>query len=100
MFRFERSGTVKHIDDLPAARKFAAEVTSYLNKRYDLKLKTGVEMFGEPSVHWYYDFESLDKQAELNTTLLQDRDYLAMVNNTDNIWIEGSLKDRIVSLLG
>lgn len=100
MFRFERSSTVKHVDSLPVAAQFAAEVSSYLNKRYALNLKTGVEMFGAPSVHWYYDFDSLDKQAQLNATLMQDRDYLAMINKTDSLWVEGSVKDTVVSLLG
>lgn len=99
MFRFERTGTVKHVDDLPAAAKFATDVTAYLNKRYALNLKSGVEMYGLPSVHWYYDFDSLDKQAQLDTTLLQDRDYLEMVKKSDHIWVEGSLKDRVVNLL-
>ena len=38
MFRFERKGTVKTAADVPAAVKFAAEVTAYLNKQHSLNI--------------------------------------------------------------
>jgi hypothetical protein len=46
MFRFERTATVRHGAEIPAAVKFAAEITEYLNKRHGLNLKYGVELFG------------------------------------------------------
>jgi len=69
MFRFERRAAVKHVADMPAAVQFAAEVTSYLNKRHSLNMKVGVELFGTGSIHWYYDLDSLDKSVQLNATL-------------------------------
>ena len=69
MFRFERTVSVKHAAEVPAAVQFASEVTTYLNKRHDLNMKFGVELFGEPRIHWYYDFESLDDSAKLDATL-------------------------------
>jgi len=75
MFRFERraaSTRGRHA----AAVQFAAEVSSYLNKRHSLNMKVGVELFGTGTIHWYYDLESLDKSVQLNATLLQDRELL------------------------
>ena len=50
MFRFERKGMVKGAADVPAAVKFATEVTSYLNKRHSLNMKFGVELFGKATI--------------------------------------------------
>ena len=43
-------------------------------------MKFGVEMFGAVRVHWYFDAESLDEINQLNTTLLQDREYFEILN--------------------
>jgi hypothetical protein len=98
MFRFERSAVAKNPADIPAAVQFATEVTSYVNKRHSLNMKFGVELFGASRVHWYFDAESLDKMNQLNTTLLQDREYSEMLNKARALWTEGGLKDTIVSL--
>ena len=100
MFRFERRAAVKHVADMPAAVQFAAEVTSYLNKRHSLNMKVGVELFGTGSIHWYYDLDSLDKSVQLSATLLQDREYFEMVNNGRGLFVDGSFHDSIVTLVG
>lgn len=100
MFRFERRAAVKHAADMPAAVQFAAEIAAYLNKRHSLNMKVGVELFGAGSIHWYYDLESLDKSVQLNATLLQDREYFEMVNKARGLWVDGSLHDTIVTLVG
>jgi hypothetical protein len=100
MFRFERRAAVIHAADMPAAVQFAGEVSSYLNKRHSLNMKVGVELFGTGTIHWYYDLESLDKSVQLNATLLQDRDYIEMVNKARGLFVDGSFRDTIVTLLG
>ena len=100
MFRFERKAAVKHVADMPAAVQFAAEVTAYLNKRHSLNMKVGVELFSTGSIHCYYDLESLDKSSQLNATLLQDREYIEMVNKSRGLWVHGSFHDTIVSFVG
>jgi hypothetical protein len=98
MFRFERCATVRNAADIPAAVQFASEVTAYVNKQHSLNMKFGVEIFGSPSVHWYFDGESLDKMTQVNASLLKDRDYLGMLDKVKGIWLNGSLKDTIVGL--
>ena len=100
MFRFERRAAIKHVADMPAAVQFAADVTSYLNKRHSLNMKCGVELFGTGSVHWFYDLESLDKSVQLNAALLQDREYIEMVNKSRGLWVDGSFRDTIVTVVG
>lgn len=98
MFRFERTAAVKHAAEVPAAVKFAAEVTSYLNKRHDLNMKFGVELFGSPRIHWYYDLDSLDESAKLDATLLKDSDYEQMLKKNEDLWVDQSMHDTIVRL--
>jgi hypothetical protein len=98
MFRFERTATVKHAAEVPAAVQFATAVTAYLNKRHDLNMKFGVELFGAPKIHWYYDVESLDDSAKLDATLLKDRDYEKMLKDSEDLWIDESMHDTIVRL--
>jgi len=98
MFRFERTAMVKHAAEVPAAVQFASDVTTYLNKRYKLDMKFGVELFGEPRIHWYYDLESLDDSAKLNTTLLDDDDYEKMLKKSEELWVDESMHDTIVRL--
>ncbi len=98
MFRFERTAMVKHAAEVPAALQFASDVTTYLNKRYKLDMKFGVELFGEPRIHWYYDLESLDDSAKLNTTLLDDDDYEKMLKKSEELCVDKSMHDTIVRL--
>ena len=98
MFRFERTTTVKSVADMPAAMQFGAEVTEYLNKNRSLKMTFGAELFGEYKVHWYFDFDSVDKLAQLGETLMQDGKYTEMLSKAKPLWVEGSLRDTIVNL--
>jgi hypothetical protein len=98
MFRFERTAVVKTAAEVPAAVKFANDVTVYLNKRYDLGMKFGVELFGEPRIHWYYDLESLDDSVKLNSTLLEDADYEKILKKSEDLWVDQGMHDTIVRL--
>lgn len=98
MFRFERCATVKTAGDVPAAAQFATEITSYVNKRHSLGMKFGLEIFGQASVHWYFDGDSLDKIIQVNAALLKDRDYVGMLDRVKNLWVEGSIQDTLVEL--
>ena len=97
MFRFERCSTVRNPADIPAAVQFATEVTAYLNKQHSLNMKFGVDIFGAPCVHWYFDDESLDRMTKVNAALLKDRDYLRMLDKVKSIWLDGSMKDTVIT---
>jgi hypothetical protein len=98
MFRFERTATVKHGAEIPAAVKFASEITEYLNKRHGLNLRYGVELFGAPRIHWYYDLESLDQSAKLDAALLKDADYEKLLKKNEDLWVDESMCDTVVRL--
>lgn len=99
MFRFERIATIKNPADMPAALQFGAEITSYVNKRHSLNMKFGARLFGDSSLHWYFDIDSLDKGSQLNATLLQDHEYVEMLKKNRALWVDGGLKDFIVTLV-
>jgi hypothetical protein len=98
MFRFERTVDVKTAADMPAAMQFAGEVTAYLNKAHSLNMKFGAEAYGVLRIHWFYEFESLDKSAAIGMALLQDRAYQEVLNKAKGHMVEGSTKDTLVSL--
>ena len=96
MFRFMRTMTVNNLADLPAALQSAAETTSHLNKTYQLNVKFGLESYGQPRIHWHFDFDSVDSLSQTNVKILQDRDYLAMGEKAKHLWLPGSTKDTLV----
>ncbi|HEX7375107.1 MAG TPA: hypothetical protein VF277_09035 [Steroidobacteraceae bacterium] len=98
MYRFERKITVRNVADMPAAMQFASDVTDYLNKNYGLQMKYGAEGFDKHRVHWFYDFDSADKSAALGTKLLQDQQYVGLLNKAKDLWLDGSLEDTFVNL--
>jgi hypothetical protein len=100
MYRFMRTATVKNAAHLPAAIQFGAELNGYLNKTYNINLRVGVEMFGGATLHWQLDAESLDSMNTLNTKMLQDQQYIGMLEKMKDIWVDGTLKDTIVAMLG
>ncbi len=100
MFRFIRTVRPSTTANLAPGMKWAAEVTSYVNKTYALNLKFGAELFGEGRIHWHFDTDSLDKITAVNAKMLQDRDYQALLEKGKSLWLEGSFKDGIVVIVG
>ena len=100
MYHFIRTVTVKLAADYPAALQFAGEVSAYLNKTYSLNMKFGMEIFGAGKIHWHFDTDSLDKISAVNTKLMQDREYIGLLEKFKSICVEGSLKDTLVRIIG
>ncbi|VVE64179.1 hypothetical protein PPN31119_01486 [Pandoraea pnomenusa] len=98
MYRFIRTATVKNAALLPAALTFAAEVTAHINKRYSLNMAFGTEQFGCANIHWHFDAESLDKMQQVNEKLMGDREYIALLEQSQGIWAEGTMHDAVVRL--
>lgn len=98
MFRFMRTITVKNVAELPAALQVAGELTAYVNKTYALNMKFGLELYGNPQIHWHFDFDSVDKLAETNVKMMQDREYMALGAKAKELWLPGSTKDTLVRL--
>ncbi len=98
MFLFIRKATVTNVANLTAAIGWGMEVNSYINKTYNINLKVGVQLFGTPTVHWTFETDSLDKISVLNQKMLQDRTYVALLEKSKPLWLEGSMVDEIIQL--
>lgn len=96
MFRFTRCATLANANSIPAAVGFSKEVCGYINKTYDLHLKSGIELFGASVIHWEMESDSLDKLTALYAKLLGDKTYASMLDKAKDLWVDGSLKDQIV----
>ena len=100
MYRFTRSTATMTGAQFPQALQFGIAVTKHLNEKYGIGLKVGYELFNGSRVYWYFDAESLDAIQQLNLKLTQDAEYWAMIEKSKDVWLPGSLEDRVVSLVG
>ncbi|MCR5891714.1 hypothetical protein E2P84_16320 [Burkholderia cepacia] len=98
MYRFIRTATVKNAAQIPSALAFAAQVTAHLNKSYAMNMQFGVEQFGSPRIHWYFDADSLDKMQQINEKLMADRDYGGLLEKYRDVWVDGATHDTVVRL--
>lgn len=100
MYRFIRTVTVKTAANTPAAVQWAGEAAAYLNKACALNMKFGIEIFGAGKIHWYADTDSLDKLTAINAKMMQDREYIGLLEKGRGLWLEGALKDTVVAIVG
>lgn len=100
MYRFTRTVTLKTAANTPAALKWAGEATAYLNKAYALNMKFGIEIFGAGKIHWCFDTDSLDKITAINGKMLQDGEYIGLLEKGRGLWLDGALKDTVVAIVG
>jgi hypothetical protein len=79
MYRFVRTARPRTAANVPAALQFSAQVTEHLNRTYGLNMKAGIELFGKSRLHWHYEAPTIDEH--------------------NHLWLEGSMKDQVISLL-
>ncbi len=99
MYRYTRTATIKLVAGVPEALKFGAQIVAHFRKTYGYDMKLGVEMYGEPKVYWYGDFESLDQAAERSAKLPGDKKYWSLIESGKHLFVEGSMRDRLVRLV-
>lgn len=98
MHLFTRSVRVKNAAGMAAAIRFATEICAYVNKTYNVKMRFGVEVFGHTKLYWYMDFDSIDQSLAMNQKMLTNADYQTLLGKGKELWVEGSLKDRLVRM--
>ena len=99
MVRFIRTATLRHSSVVTPAVGYAREITGFLNKKYDINLTLGVEMFGSTNIHWHVDVTDLNTLHELNTKLMMDKEYQSFLDKGKDFWVEGSLLDRVITIV-
>jgi hypothetical protein len=99
MIRFSRQLTLKNSSYVPKAMGWAGEFTGWMNEKYDLELKFGLEMFGGLKVTWFMDADSLGDVEAVNQKILADTEYWGWVEKSSEFWVNGSLKDTVVNVM-
>lgn len=98
MYVFRRSVTIQAAALTPKAVGFAMEVTGYINGKYNLNMKSGIELFGGLNLHWQFESDSLDKMSAINSKLFEDKAYWQLLEKGKDFWVPGSLKDTIINM--
>jgi hypothetical protein len=83
--------------EIPIALQWAADLTAYVNKNYPLSVQFGAE-FGSNNIQWHWEIDSLDRLQQLNLKLLKDREYWAFMQKAKGLFVEGTMKDTILSI--
>ena len=99
MHLYTRSVRVKNDASISAAIRFATEVCAYVNKNYITKMRFGMEAFGHAKVHWFMDFDSVDQSLSMHQKMLMDHDFQSLLSKGKYLWVEGSMKDRLVRMV-
>jgi len=98
MYRFMRTVQAKNAACVAPAVAFAAGICTYVNKTYKVDMHFGVQAFDKARIHWFLDFESVDKAMAMNRAMLQDHEYQQMLDKAQTLWVEGSMRDALVNL--
>ncbi len=98
MIRFQRSGKTKPGKFLDGIR-FAKEIAEYCNATYaPISVQVYAELFGNvDTIHWHIDYKDLTTIEGVNTKLLTDQGYWAIVNKGMEFFVEGSFHDCLIS---
>ncbi len=100
MIRFTRHATLKNASYVPKALGWATEFNAYFNDNYDVELHFGMELFGANRLFWYADVDEVATLEEINMKIMQDTDYWGMIEKGKEFWVDGSLQDEVVKLVG
>ncbi len=100
MYRFMRHVQARNAACVAPAVVFAAGICAYVSKTYKVDMHFGVEAFDKARIHWFMDFESVDKALAMNRAMLQDHQYQKMLDPAKALWLEGSMQDTLVNLPG
>lgn len=100
MIRFQRSLRARGGKGREAAA-WAKELTAYLNGKYsDARLEVFTHRFGDINTFtWQADFDSLASLDSYQQAVGVDRDYWALVDKSDGLYLEDSIHDTIFESL-
>lgn len=99
MSLFTRTVRVKNAATLAAAIRFANEICAHVNKTYHVKMRFGTEVFGHAKLTGFLDFDRVDQSLALNQKMLLDNEYQTLLGKGKELWVEGSMKDRLVRMV-
>jgi hypothetical protein len=90
---------VRNAADTPNVMGFAHELTGWLNKRYNVNIRVGTELFGNLRIHWMLEAKTLAELHELNGRMAKDREYWSYLEKGRDFWVPGSMQDSVVDFI-
>jgi len=81
----------------PQAVAFAKEIAGYVRKQYGLDLKLFTDSKGV--VYWITDYKDYAHFGEVRTRIIADKDYWEIVAKAEDLFVEGSLVDEVITLI-
>ena len=97
MIRHQRSGRAK-AGKAWEVIQFAKEVADFVNTKYaPVSVQVYSELFGDlNTIYWQTDYADLATLEEIHAKLTSDPDYLAIVSKGSDMFIEGTLHDKLM----
>jgi len=97
MIRHQRSGRAK-VGKAWDVIKFAKEIADFINTRYaPVSVQVYSEVFGDLNmIYWQTDYDDLAALEQFHARLTADPDYQAIVSKGSDIFIEGTLRDKLL----
>jgi hypothetical protein len=100
VYRFQRTAQIRS-GKLAEAIQWTKKITEYLNKKFaPLTTQAYSEVLGDfGKVYWHSDFEDMATLEKVNTQLLADREYWALLNEAAEMFVEGGTHDTLIQSL-
>lgn len=97
-FRVHREAQVVEGKTSEAIR-FAEETITYVKTKYP---ERSAYVYIEKSdtgtkIHWFNDYESLDAIKRIQSEILSDNQYFALLKKAEGIFVQGSLRDTLLT---
>jgi hypothetical protein len=96
MIRWTRSARIAR-GKFPQAMQWAKEIAEFSNKKYKIQLGVYLDTFGEVgTIRWFADYADLAALEKVRNQLLADQEYWQKVNQSNELFIQGSVFDTVM----
>jgi len=83
------------VGQYPKCVAFAREIAEYVRKQYGLDLKLYIDSKGV--IFWITDYRDYAHFGEVRTRISTDQGYWKIVSKAEDLFVEGSLVDDVVT---
>ena len=94
MLRFQRS-LVPTIGRFPEAVTFAKQISTYVNGKY--KIDVHVYARSDGTLYWITDYDDYNAFGKVRAQIVSDTEYWGMVKKAENLFVEGTLEDIVLT---
>ena len=96
MVRFQRSALAR-IGFFPEAAKFAQEIAGHVGRRHGVEISTYADSAG--TIYWISDYPDYAAFGKVRQDLTADKRYWQMIKKAQEIFVDGSVRDVVITPL-